>query len=317
MSKKSGRRRGKAVAADAAPPEPACRRRPRRYVFAALLACALLAATFAATRFEPVRRAVGMRPLVAEPAQGSATPQLSKEYVYAGGRLVATEEPTPAATPSPTPAGPAPANLVATASFPSASSAVVSLTWSAPASAATPSGYIVERAESRDAAGPQYAQLIPPATTVPTQSSPYIDQTAAAAKVYVYRVRAVYASGTSDYSNQDLATTVRYSGDDPLIGAGDPQGRPRSVIRAANLNELRAVIDAVRTLAGMGAAAWKSDPAPASHGSILKAHFQELRENLNQALAELDIEPLPEDSTLGPGLPVRAAHLQDVREKVR
>src|SRR5207244_457108 len=28
--------------------------------------------------------------------QTSSTPQLSKEYIYAGGKLVATEEPTPA-----------------------------------------------------------------------------------------------------------------------------------------------------------------------------------------------------------------------------
>lgn len=204
--------------------------------------------------------------------------------------------------------GPAPTALVATGYFPSANSAAVRLVWSPP-SGATPTGYIVERASGRGADGPAYAAVGVPVTTLPTQANPYIDQAPADA-VYLYRVKAVYANGYSDYCTPDLATTSRYTGDDPLVGGA-------SVVRAANLTELRAVVEAVRTLAGVGAGAWKSNPAPQSNGSILKDHFQELRDNLNQALAALGIAQMPPDETLGVDLPVRAVHIQDVRDKVR
>lgn len=460
MSKKSKKRSVKAAAA--ARPASTRRARSPKYVAAALAACALIAVSFAATRFEPVRRAVGMNPLTAVPVQQPTPLPLSKEYIYAGGRLVATEGPlarpypngTPHAVPgiiqaedfdrggegvayhdidthfSPTyrptehvyiencsnpdggcnigstwggewleytvevaaagtynleakvasgnggggtfrldfdgvpvtgaltvpdtgnwqvyqtvganvtltagrhvmrltllgngpvggvgnynyfkftagGAGPAPTALVATGYFPSANSVAVKLLWSAP-SGATPTGYIVERASSRGTDGPAYAAVGVPVTTLPTQANPYVDQAPANA-VYLYRVKAVYGGGYSDYCTPDLATTVRYSGDDPLVGGA-------SVVRAANLTELRTVVEAARTLAGVGTGVWKSNPAPQSNGSILKDHFKELRDNLNQALSALDITQLPPDTTLGAGLPVRAVHIQDVRDKVR
>lgn len=84
---------------------PSPRRRTRSKfvagILVALCACALLAASFAATRLDPVRRAVGLQPLMAA-SLAQATPMslsLSKEYIYAGGRLVATEEPVPPTTP--------------------------------------------------------------------------------------------------------------------------------------------------------------------------------------------------------------------------
>lgn len=259
-------------------------------------------------RYEPVRRAVGMRPLSVEPAQSQGLP-LSKEYVYAGGRLVATEEPTPATTPTPTPGGPPPTALTATGFFPSANSSGVKLVWAAPSSG-SPTSYVVERASSRNQGGLLYGPVGSPVTTLPTQANPYIDPSPAVGTVYVYRVKAMYAGGPSDYSNQDLATTVRYSGDDPLVGGA-------SVIRAADLSELRAVVEAVRSLAGVGAGAWKSNPAPAFGGSILKEHYAELRTNLDPALDELGIGRVPVDASIALTLPVKAVHIQDVRDKVR
>jgi hypothetical protein len=192
----------------------------------------------------------------------------------------------------------------------------VSLTWSAPAG--SPTGYVVERAETRTADGPQYAALAQTATGAPTAADPYVDGTAAPGKVYLYRVRAAYAGGYSGYSNQDLATTYRYTGDDPLVGAGHPT-LPRSSVRAANLTELRAVIEAVRALAGVGAGAWKADPTPLLHGRVLAAHFAELRTNLNPALAALGMSEMaaPDLAGIAERRPVKAAHVQDVRDKVR
>lgn len=321
MSKKSKKRVRKAVGAEAANGSAAPVRPLRRpgFVTAALAACALLAASFAATRFEPVRRAIGMRPLSAVVAQASPTPlPLSKEYIYAGSRLVATEEPTSAATPTPTPGGPPPTGLVATASLPTQATVEVRLIWSAP-STATPSSYVVERASVRlsDGLKTDYAALGQPVADAPTTSAPYFDPSPAEGMVYLYRVKAVYASGPSGYSNQDVAATKRYTGDDPLIGANDSQHRPASVVRAADLTEMRAVIEAVRTLAGLGTGTWKGDPAPSRDGLILADHFAELRTNLNPALDELGIGRVPDDTSIASTQPVKAAHVQDVRDRLR
>ncbi len=288
----------------------------RKYYVAALSVFAVLVVSAAATRYDPVRRAVGLRPLLATPAQGNTNLPLSKEYIYVGGRLVATEEPTPAATPAPTPGGPPPTNLVAAASLPTTTTAEVRLSWSAPSPA--PSSYVIERASVRigDGLKSDYAAIGQPVAGAPSTAAPYVDQTAVQGMVYTYRVRATYAGGPSGYSNQDLATTFRYTGDDPLVGANVP-GHAASPVLASNLTELRAVIEAVRTLAGVGVGTWKNDPAPLSHGLILKDHFQELRDNLNPALTALGIATLSADATLGVHLPVMAAHIQDVREKVR
>jgi hypothetical protein len=319
MSKKSKKRVRKAVGAEAADPSAASARPLRRpsFVAAALAASVLLAASFAATRFEPIRRAIGMRPLSTTVAQATPTPP-SKEYIYAGGRLVATEEPTSAATPTPTPGGPPPTGLVATASLPTQITVEVRLIWSAP-STATPSSYVVERASVRlsDGLKTDYAALGSPVTGAPTPSAPYFDPLPAEGMVYLYRVKAMYASGSSGYSNQDVAATKRYSGDDPLIGANDPLHRPASVVRAADLTELRAVVEAVRTLAGLGAGTWKGNPAPLTNGLILADHFTELRTNLNQALDELGIGQVPDDTSIASTQPVKAVHVQDVRDRLR
>ena len=50
---------------------------------------------------------------------------------------------------------------------------------------------------------------------------------------------------------------------------------------------------------------------------IRAAHYAELRANLNPALAALGVGQLPDDPTLAVGSSVRAAHTQDVREKIR
>lgn len=298
MSKKS-KKRGRDGGTQ--PPLPAVLNAPKRkrlYV-AALCVVALMAAAAAATRYDPVRRAVGLKPLLA--AQGSGGLPLAKEYIYSGGRLIATEEPAPTATPTPTPSGPPPTNLVATAAFPSAGVANVGLTWGAPASGTVVS-YIVERM----GAGSGFQQI----ATVQEPTRSYNDTGSALNSAYLYRVRAVFSNaGTSDYSNQDLATAVAYS-DDPLQAGV-------STVKAAHLTQMRVAVDAVRALAGVGAASWQTNPSPAPGGSILAAHSVELRSNLNPALSALGIAQMPSDSTLAVGLPVKAAHIQDVREKVR
>jgi hypothetical protein len=315
MSKKSQQRRekrvpaGRGVVADAAPFKvPRRGGWIKRFVIALLIVATLLTAAIAATRYEPVRRAVGLHPLLVEPAaQGTGSLPLSKEYVYAGGRLVATEEATP--TPTPTPAGPPPTGLVATLSAVNAPAASISVTWVTPSSGpAVVASYIVERASVVG----QFAPIGQPVT-----GTSFNDTDAHEGMAYLYHVRAVFTNGgMSADSNADLVTAVAFT-DDPLVGTNDPQQRPATIIRARHLTELHRAVDAVRVLAGIGGANWKNDPTPQTHGSILKDHFLELRTNLNPALPLLGKAVLPEDASLAVNLPVKVAHIQDVRDKVK
>jgi hypothetical protein len=308
MSKKSKKKAR--VSAAAAPTSPgAGRLKRRRYYTAALAALILLAAAAAATRYEPVRRAVGMQPLLVEPAQGGTPLPLSKEYVYAGGRLVATEELTPAATPTPTPAGQPPTNFVAL--FDPAAGGVT-LTWTRPVGAVT--GYEVER---RHGLGPTDFTPI----TVVGNVETFTDQTGENGASYVYRVRAVFAGGYSDYSGYDLATAVAFS-DDPL----QPQA---TVIKAAHLTQLRRAVLAVRTLAGKGAPTWTHPDPVSSPASARRAIYledvTELRSQLDEALARLDqalgvqvfLKPYPANPPLVQYGRVYADHFEQIRSRVR
>jgi hypothetical protein len=300
MLKKSKK---KSVHTDEQPAASPRRMMWRKLTVALLIASVLLTGVTVATRYNPVRRAVGLQPRPEPLTQGPGGLPLSKEYIYAGGRLVATEE----ATPTPTPTGPPPTNLVATLSTVNPPSASISVTW-APPSSGTVANYIVERAGT-------LGQFTP--VGQPVTAASFNDTTASEGIAYLYRVKAVFTNGgISDYSNADLATAVAFT-DDPLIGVNDPQGRPATIIYARHLTELHRAVDAVRVLAGIGAAAWKNDPAPQSHGSILKDHFLELRTNLNLALPLLGMTALPDDASLAVNLPVKVAHIQDVRDKVR
>jgi hypothetical protein len=261
------------------------------YYIVALSALVLLAAVAAASRSDAVRRAVGLRPLsAASLAQATPTPlPPSKEYVYAGGRLVATEEPT--ATPTPPPAGPPPTNLVATAN--SASS--VSLTWTAPAAGVL--SYVVER---KAASGTQEI-------STGSASASFNDTTPPGNYAYLYRVKAVYAGGTSLYSNQDLATTVVFT-DGQLQGV---------TIMATHLIELRRAVAAVRALAGVGDPSWTYPDPVSSPASQRRAVYLEdvtdLRARLDEALTPLNLwSPYPAEPPLTRGGKIYADHFEQI-----
>jgi hypothetical protein len=219
---------------------------------------------------------------------------LSKEYVYAGGKLVALDEP-PAAPQ--TPDGPPPTNLSATA----ISGTQVALSWTAPAGAI--SYYQVER--SQNVNGP-YTALSPQPTT-----ASFTDTTASSGTAYLYRVRAAFTTGGfSAYSNRDLATTVIFD-DDPLVAGV-------TLIRAQHLVQLRQAVNAVRALASpaLSPAAW-TDASP-QWQPIRLIHVQELRSNLDEALAALSLPVTPyTDPTLSTSVRVRADHFNQLRQRVK
>ena len=208
----------------------------------------------------------------------------SKEYVYAGGRLVATEEPTASCGNPPS----APSNLSATAD----STTTVNITWS-PSSGAD--HYEIQRRENITA---------PWANLSPNPSGTSFPDVVSSNRCYLYRVRAVDASGLcpSAYGNVDLATTVAFT-DSELQG---------ELIKAQHVIELRQAINLVRAAANIGAATW-TNPLD----QVRAIHFSELRTRLNEALTLLEVNQVSLDSEISLNSVVKAVHLQAVRGKVK
>jgi hypothetical protein len=202
------------------------------------------------------------------------TPQLSKEYIYAGGKLIATEEPRLSSILS------APSSLIATGT----SSPQVNLTWTA-ATGGTVDHYQVERMDSLSAG----YSLIAPSVT----STSYPDTSVSVNKAYLYRVRAFDSSNNfTNYTSPDLATTVNFD-DNPLVTyAEDPNNA--TLIRAAHFTQLRDAINAVRRLVDPNAAdfLWTSTnntPPPQVGGQIYASYLTDLRTNLDGALSALSL----------------------------
>jgi hypothetical protein len=233
-------------------------------------------------------RSARMRALLLAPAPPTPPGSPSKEYIYAGGRLLATEEQTQGTSPSPT-------ALAANAT----STTQVSLSWTAPATGSV-DHYQIER-----------AQITGSFTLLngnPTTTS-FNDTTASSVTAYLYRVCAFDAAGNrSAYSNVDLATTIIFT-DDPLSAALTP-------IKAQHLTELRQAVNAVRVLAGLAAANW-TDSSPT--GVTIKAmHIQELRNNLDQALGTLGLTVSAyTDPTLSSAVHVKKAHMEELRQRLK
>lgn len=214
----------------------------------------------------------------------------SKEYIYAGGRLVATEEPAGSSgcgSPPPSPGN----SLIATAQ----STTSVLLNWAVSAGA---DHYEVQRKQTISAAWD-------PLSPNPSTNS-FTDNGVVAGATYLYQVRAVDAAGAcpSGYSNVDLATTVIFT-DDPLLSR-------LTIIKAQHVSEVRQAVDAVRATANMGAAIWTN---PLNQVSAI--HFTELRDRLNEALPALGFLTIPADPGIAQTSVVYATHLQAVRDKVK
>jgi hypothetical protein len=228
------------------------------------------------------------------PPPQTSSPQLSKEYIYAGGKLVATEEPTNGGGTSPLSA---PSSLVATGS----SSPQVTLTWTA-STGGTVAHYIVERMQSLSTGYTAINQNV--------TATSYTDSSVSAGAAYLYRVRAVDSSNNlTNYSNIDLATTITFT-DDPLQAGATP-------IKAQHITELRQAIDAVRTLANLSAASWTNT---IQSGVLVHAiDVQELRTNLDQARSTLNLSAASyTDQPLTAGaMLIKKVHLDELRLAVK
>jgi hypothetical protein len=186
----------------------------------------------------------------------------SKEYIYAGGSLIATEEPLALV---------APANMVAT-TLSNLVSPQVSISWSATTGA---DHYQVEKTNS----------ILTPYTTVNSNvvGTTFTDNSVTSVTAYLYRVRAVDSVGNlSPPSNVDLATAISFTDDSLVIDS--------TVVKAAHINELRLTVDAVRATANMGSANWGGSITQFVT-TIQAIHIQDLRTNLDQARSLLGLAP--------------------------
>src|SRR5258708_2507301 len=180
---------------------------------------------------------------------------------------------------------PAPTGVAAT----TFSSTRVDISWNAVGGA---SSYQVDRL----APGGAFTQIGTPA------SNSFSDTAAVANTAYLYRVRAVNGSGPSTNSASDLATTVIFT--DAPLNAG-------TTVKAVHLSQLRTAVDAVRSLAGLGAGSY-TDAATA--GTLVKAiHVTQLRSALDPARTALGLSALVYTDNSLASVIVKAVHFQELR----
>lgn len=182
----------------------------------------------------------------------------------------------------------APTNLVASA----ITTTRIDLSWTAVGGA---SSYQVDRKSP----GGGYVQIATPA------GNTFSDTTVAAGTAYIYQVRAVNGSGASSNSAPDLATTILFT-DPALTGV---------VVKATHLAEIRTAIEAVATLAGLGAGAYTD--AAAAGVKIRAVHLTEARSRLDAARAALSLSTGGYTDAAPAGLTVKALHWQELRDRVK
>jgi hypothetical protein len=232
----------------------------------------------------------------------------SKEYVYAGGRLVATEEPP----------GTACAPISAPALNTSVSGSVITLNWTVPQQAAT---FDVERGLTRSGPFTPLATNLPLTTTTFQDAVPFSGVSPDGTNnvvTYIYRI--VARNGTcSQASNLDWATNITF---------GETLTPQQTVIKAHHMTELRVAVNAVWKAAQQTPATitW-TDPAGGTPQGltqflIKKIHVDELRSKLNQAMDAIQpgysaAHPYTDPTLTQYSTPVKAIHLVDLRDRVK
>ena len=188
----------------------------------------------------------------------------------------------------------APSNLTATATSPTS----VVLTWNGGPSAVSYDVY-------RSASIGTYSKIGSSSGTT------YTDHGAAAGVAYLYAVKAVDASSNSShFSNHDIATTIIFV--DPTLVAGG------TTIKAVHLTQLRAAVNAVRVLAGLGSYSFTDANILSGSTSVKALHVLEARTALDEARALLGLPPAEyAGSAVGIGARIERLHIHDIRKVVQ
>ena len=209
----------------------------------------------------------------------------SKEYVYAGGRLVATEEPPVSLI--------APGSLVAN-TLSNLTPSQVQISWAITQGA---DHYEVERTTNVS------TNYTPIATNV--TGTTFTDTTVNSVTAYLYRVRAVSAGGAvSPYSNLDVATAISFT-DDTLVAAS-------TLVKRDHVTELRQAVNAVRaTTSNLAQVSW-AEAITAGTTTVKASHIQELRTKLDEALSSLNLPPCSYTS-IAIGDQIQKVHFEQLR----
>jgi hypothetical protein len=219
----------------------------------------------------------------------------AKEYLYAGGKLIATEEPIAA-------------NLAAPATLRSvsASGTQIQITWNAVPNA---THYELQRTASYNQIGGDHGFQ----TIHSNATSPYIDTVPIPGNAYIYRVRALDVNNqASPYSNLDMATAVIFT-DDPITTGV-------TTVKEIHITQLRAAVEAVTFLAGQAGPGWTDPPPLAQQVNIKKIHIEQLRSNLGNALMGLPFPAPPAytDPTItATSTVVKAVHIRELRSLLK
>jgi chitodextrinase len=215
----------------------------------------------------------------------------SKEYIYAGNKLIATEAPGSFVAPGSL-------SAVTLSNLPSPQ---ISVNWSATTGA---HHYELEKTANLN-------QAYQPVATNITGTS-FTDPNVTSVTAYLYRVRAVDANGNSSaYSNIDIATAISFT-DDTLTSQTTP-------VLAAHINELRQAVDAMRATLNLTTVDWGGSVTP-SNTVIQATHIQDLRTYVNQAREALNLSPCSfSDNSLTElrASVIRKNHIEEIRQCVR
>lgn len=272
------------------------RSQSRRTTYIGAVVIALMVTLVLGTSVGPLSNTLGAKKFRALFASAPAPPPLpppsspSKEYIYAGSRLIATEEPGSGSSLA------APANLIANTRSDLLPSRV-EISW-----AATPGAdhYEVERTPNVSTSYTQIAGNVTGTT--------FTDTTVTSITAYLYRVRAVGTGGSvSPYSNIDLATAISFTDDTLTAGT--------TTIKAAHATELRQAVNAVRATANQSAASWAESISPDAT-TVKASHILELRTNLDQARNTLTL-PQCSYTSIAIGDPIQKVHFEQLRQCVK
>jgi Metallo-peptidase family M12 len=142
-----------------------------------------------------------------------------------------------------------------------------------------------------------------------TTSPAFLDHSVVNGTAYLYRARALDATGAPGaFSPTDFAAAIDFT--DPVLS---PHATP---IRAAHLQELRAMINAMRAFSGLAPATF-TDPQLAQ-ARVRRVHIEELRAQLSEALGALARpSAIFTDPALGGVSVVRAEHITELRAALR
>jgi hypothetical protein len=185
----------------------------------------------------------------------------------------------------------APPTVTATAT----SASQVALSWTPVASAVS---YEVRRSFN----GSAFSILTTLATTSTNDSGLTADTT------YLYKVRAVFAAGSTELSATDHATTTVFT-DDPL-NAG-------TAIKTAHVSQLRTAVNAMRASAGLAPQIFAEDPVTTST-TIQATHVNQLRIALDEARAAIGVPALVyTDDPVTTATTIKAAHINEFRDGVK